>query len=69
MEPTCLGCKIKEQKILNREAQIGEMVRTLQTILIAANAVLQGSSSYSEKEVLLAIASEAARFCPPLYKN
>ena len=62
MEPICLGCKNKEQKLLNREAQIGEMVRTLQTILIAANAVLQGNSSYSGRDVLLAIAAEAARY-------
>lgn len=62
MEPICLGGKNKEQKLLNREAQIGEMVRTLQTILIAANAVLQGTSSYSERDVLLAIAAEAARY-------
>jgi len=47
MEPICLGCKNKEQKLLNREAQIGELVRALQTILIAANTVLQGNSSYS----------------------
>ena len=62
MEPICLGCRNKEQKLLNREAQIGEMVRALQTILIAANAVLQGTSSYSERDVLLAIAAEAARY-------
>ena len=62
MEPICLGCRNKEQKLLNREAQIGEMVRALQAILIAANAVLQGTSSYSERDVLLAIAAEAARY-------
>jgi hypothetical protein len=62
MEPICLGCKNKEQKLLNREAQIGELVRALQTILIAANTVLQGNSSYSERDVLLAIAAEAARY-------
>ena len=62
MEPICLGCKQREHKILSREAQIGELTKALQMILVATNAVLQGTSSYSERDVLLAIAAEAARF-------